>query len=101
MQIHTAHRDFKDGTPEAGAVLGLLSGKLDIGTYFDKFRQIIRGYVDIKFDNSKDVMCVVTYMEDAMQFLKREKQNRRFRWRGSKVHPEEEKTRVSAKDMHK
>ena len=57
--------------------------------------------MDIKFDNSKDVMCVVTYMEDAMQFLKREKQNRRFRWRGSKVHPEEEKTRVSAKDMHK
>ena len=71
MQLHTAHRDFKDGTPEAGAVLGLLSGKLDIGTDFDKFREKIRGYVETKFDNSKDVICVVTDIEDAMQFLKK------------------------------
>ena len=43
VQLHITHRYFKDGTPEAGAVLGLLSGKLDIGTDFDKFREEIRG----------------------------------------------------------
>ena len=26
VQLHTAHRYFNDGTPEAGDVLGLLSG---------------------------------------------------------------------------
>ena len=57
--------------------------------------------MEIKFDNSKNVMCVVTDMGDAMQFLKRTKKNRRFRCRGSKVHPEEENTRVSTEDIHK
>ena len=36
VQISIAHRYFKGDTLELGAVLGLLSKKLDIGTYFDK-----------------------------------------------------------------
>ena len=60
VQIHTAPRDFKGGTLELGAVLGLLSEKLDIGTDFDKLREKLNIYVERNFDNAKDVLCVVT-----------------------------------------
>ena len=43
MQIHTADIYFKGDTPEAGAVLGLMSEKLYIGTDFDKFREKLKG----------------------------------------------------------
>ena len=33
----------------------------------DKFRNKIKGYAERKFDNLKDVMCVVTDMEDPMK----------------------------------
>ena len=64
VQLHTAHRKFKGDTTELGAALGVLYEKLDIGTAFDKFRQKLKGYVEIKFDNKKYVLCVVTDMED-------------------------------------
>ena len=64
MQLHTTHRHFKDYTPEVGAVLGLLYEKLYIGTYFDKFKEKVKGYVERKFDNAKYVLCVGTDMED-------------------------------------
>ena len=67
MQLHTAHRYFKGGTLEVGAVLGLLSEKKDIGTTFDKFREKLKGYVEININNMKDVMYVVTDMEDKMK----------------------------------
>ena len=35
-----------------------MSGKLDIGTAFDKFREKIKGYVKRKFANGKYVLCV-------------------------------------------
>ena len=38
--------------------------ELDLGTAFDKFREKLKGYVEIKFDNKKNVLCVVTDMED-------------------------------------
>ena len=64
MQLHTAHRYFKGGTLGVGAVLGLLSEKKDIETTFDKFREKLKGYVEININNMKDVMYVVTDMED-------------------------------------
>ena len=67
MQLNTPHRYFKGETSELGAVLGLLSKELDIGTAFDNFREKLKGYVERKFYNVKDVMCVVTYMEDPMK----------------------------------
>ena len=71
MQLQTAHRDFKGDTPEVGAALGLLSEKLDIGTDFDKFREKLKGYVERKFDNPKDLLFVVTDMEDPMKKMER------------------------------
>ena len=62
MQINIAHRYFKNDTPEDGTVLGLLFEKLDIGTAFYKFREKLKGYVDRRLDNSKDVMRMVTDM---------------------------------------
>ena len=67
VQLNTPHRYFKGETSELGAVLGLLSKELDIGTAFDNFREKLKGYVERKFYNVKDVMCVVTYMEDPMK----------------------------------
>ena len=67
MRLHTAHRYFKGDIPEVGAVLGLLSKKIDIGTDFDKFRVKPKVYVERKFDNTKDVVYVVTDMEDLMR----------------------------------
>ena len=69
MKLNTPPRDFKGNTPEEGAEIGVLSKKKDIGTDFDKFREKQKGYVERKFDNAKDVMCVVTYMEDLMEFF--------------------------------
>ena len=66
MQLHAVYRYFKGDKSEVSALLGLLSEKLDIGTAFDKFRDKLKGYVDINIDNQKDVLCVVTDMEDAM-----------------------------------
>ena len=71
VQLHTAHRKFKGGTTELGAALGVLYEKLDIGTAFDKFREKLKGYVERNFENAKDVLCVVTDMEDPIKFLKR------------------------------
>ena len=67
MQLHTVNRYFMGDTPEIGAVLCLLSKKLDIGTYFDKFRGKINRYLERRFDNEKYVMCAVTDMEDTMK----------------------------------
>ena len=67
MQIHTAHRYFKGDTPELRAVIGLLSKVLYIRTAVDKFRVKLKGYAERKFENSKYMMCVVTYMEDSMK----------------------------------
>ena len=64
FQIHIAHKYFKGITPEVGAVLSLLSEKLDIGTVFDNFLEKIKGYVERKIYDTKYLMCVVTYMED-------------------------------------
>ena len=41
--------------------------KLDIGTAFDRFREKLKGYVERKFDNSKDMLCAVTDMEYPMK----------------------------------
>ena len=60
---------FKGDTPEVGALLGLLYKKLDIGTAFEKFREKLKGYVERKFDNAKDVMCVVTDMDNPMKIF--------------------------------
>ena len=40
------NRNFKDDTPEVGAVLSLITKKIDIGTSFDKFRDKLKGYVE-------------------------------------------------------
>ena len=45
--------------PEVGAVLGLLSKKIDIGMRFYKFREKLKGRVERKLENAKYVMCVV------------------------------------------
>ena len=44
-----------------------MSEKLEIGTAFDKFIDRLKGYVERNFDNEKDVLCVVTDMEDLMK----------------------------------
>ena len=67
MKLHTVHRYFKGCTPEVGAVLGLLSENLDIGTAFGKFTDNLKGYMERNIDKAKDVMCVVTNMEDQMK----------------------------------
>ena len=67
VHIYTPQIYFKSDSPEVGAVLGLLSEKLDIETFFDKFREKLKGYVDRKLKNSKYVICVVTVMEDPMK----------------------------------
>ena len=59
--------------PEVGAVLGLLSKKIDIGMRFYKFREKLKGYTERKFDNVKDVMCVVIDRKDPLKSLKRKK----------------------------
>ena len=64
VQLHTAHRDFKDDTRKVGDVLGLLSEKVIYWNGFDEFRKKLRGYVERKVDNAKYVMCVVTEMGD-------------------------------------
>ena len=66
---HSTHRELKGNTREVGTIIGLFTEKLDIGRDFDKFREKLKGYVEIKFDNTKDVMCVVTYMEDPMKMF--------------------------------
>ena len=71
MQLHTAHRYFKGDTPAVGAVLGLLSKNIYIGTAFDKFREKPKVHMERKFDNTKYVMCVVTSMEDLMNNILR------------------------------
>ena len=60
VQLNPDHIYFKGDTPEVGAVLGLMSEKLDIGTDFDKFREKQKGYTERNFDNTKEIMCVVT-----------------------------------------
>ena len=69
IQLHKEHKYFKGDTPEVGALLGLLYKKLDIGTAFEKFREKLKGYVERKFDNAKDVMCVVTDMDNPMKIF--------------------------------
>ena len=64
VHIHAAQRDFMGDTPEVGAVLGLLSEKLDTGTALDNFSDKLKGYMEGKLDNEKDVMCVVTDIEN-------------------------------------
>ena len=49
VQLHAAHIYFKSNTPKLGAVLGLMSKKLDIGTAFEKFIEKLKGYVERKF----------------------------------------------------
>ena len=49
-----------------------MSEKLDIETDFDKFKEDLKGCLDRKFDNSKYLMCVVTYMEDTMKTIEQE-----------------------------
>ena len=100
FQLHTSHEGFKGNTTEVGNVICLISEKLDIGTAFDKFREKLKGYAERKFDNTKYVMCVVTYMEDLMNNILRQHHYEIFRQRGSKVHPEEEKTVVSTDKIH-
>ena len=70
MQLHIEHRYFKGDTPEVGAVLGLLSEKLYIGTDFGKLIEKLKGYAEINIDKAKYVICVVTYMEDPIKKLK-------------------------------
>ena len=67
MHLHTTNRYFMGDTSEVGAVLGLLSKKIDIGTDFENFREKLRGCVERNFENEKDVLCVVTYMEDIVK----------------------------------
>ena len=67
VHIHTSNIYFKGDTPEVGSVLGLMSKKLYIGTSFDNFREKLKGYMERNFDNTKYVLCVVTYMEDTMK----------------------------------
>ena len=43
VNLHTEHRDFKGGTPEVGAAIGLMSKKIDIGTDFYRFREKLKG----------------------------------------------------------
>ena len=67
MQLHTAHRYFKGGTPGSRRCTWFTILKLDIGTYFDKFREKLNGYVERKFENEKDVFCVVIEMEEKVK----------------------------------
>ena len=67
VQLHTFHRYFKGDTPEVGAIFGLMSGKLHIGTTSDKFREKLKSYVEINIYNAKYVMCVVMDMEDTIK----------------------------------
>ena len=64
MQLQTLHRDFKGDPMEVGAVIGLICEKFDNRTDFDMFREKIKGYVERKLNNAKDVMYVVMDMED-------------------------------------
>ena len=48
-----------------------MSGKIDIGTDYDSFREKLKGYVEINFNNTKYALCVVIDMGDPMKFLKR------------------------------
>ena len=73
VKLHTEKGYFKGDKPEVGAVLGLLSKKLDIETNFDKFREKLKGYVEINLDNEKDVLCVVTCMEHPMKTFEENK----------------------------
>ena len=73
MKLHTTHRDFKVKTPEIGAVLDLMSEKLDTGMDFDKFRETLKVYMERNIENLKDVLCVVTDTEDPMKCFEEDK----------------------------
>ena len=46
-----------------------LVGSLDTGTDFYKFKDKLKGYSERKFDNAKNVMCVVIDMEDPVKIF--------------------------------
>ena len=69
MHLHTAHIYCDIETPEVGTVLGLLSKNIDNETAFDKFKGNRKGYVERNFGNEKDVIFVVTDMEDPMEYF--------------------------------
>ena len=101
MQLHTVHRYFKSDTTEVGAVLGLLYKEIDIGTYFDRFREKIKGYTERKFENANDMICVVTYVEDTVKMFEDNNMTEYLNEKRSKVHLEEEKNRVSTDKIHR
>ena len=67
VQLQTLNRYVKGDTLQVGTIIGLFSEKLDIGTAFDKFREKLKDYVEINFENAKYVLCVVTDMEDPIK----------------------------------
>ena len=69
VHLHTANTHFKGDTSVVGAVLDLMYKKLDIGTSLKKFIDRLKGYAERKFENSKNVLGVVTEMEDRMEIF--------------------------------
>jgi len=63
------NREFTGETPELGAILGLLTERLDNGVQFDKFQNKIKNYVLKNFKKAEDIMELIVELKDPTIFF--------------------------------
>jgi len=58
------NREFTGEMPELGAILGLLTKRLDNGVLFNKFQDKIKNYVLKNFKKAEDIMELIVELKD-------------------------------------